>query len=49
MTIRRIRNEVYSLQIRRVVKENPKIPKAVHVYFRHARGRLEVAGIEREE
>jgi hypothetical protein len=39
----------FSLQIRRLVKENPKIPKALHAYFRRAGGRLELVGIEREE
>jgi hypothetical protein len=39
----------FSLQIRRLVKQNPKIPKAVHVYFRQDGGRLKLVGLEREE
>ncbi len=39
----------YTLQIRRKIEGDKNIPKAVHVYFRRAKGRLELVGIERDE
>jgi hypothetical protein len=39
----------YSVRIQRRIEESGKIPKAVHLYFRRAGGRLELVGIEREE
>ena len=39
----------YTLQIRRRIEENPRIAKAVHLYFRQILNRLELVGIERDE
>lgn len=39
----------YSLQIRRQIGDNSRLPKGVHLYFRRSGDGLQLVGIEREE